>query len=124
MSTKIDSIVQEICRHAENDAPFECCGLIDDTGSIHRCENVAKKRGNEFLISSHEFKRSARNRKIIGVYHSHINKRAYVSQADRAGMPFNGLYVVASVLKGVCRDVQMYLHKQGQFTKIKTQAIK
>lgn len=111
-------IVDEVRRAAEDAVPWEACGLIEETGRLIKCENVAKDRAKQFRISPEEFKRACRGRNIVGVYHSHVNGGAYVSVHDRAGMPFNGLYVVASVVNSVGKEVKVWNYKDSKFTPV------
>ncbi|VVB51949.1 Prokaryotic homologs of the JAB domain protein [uncultured archaeon] len=111
-------VVDAVRMAAEDAAPFEACGLITADGFLVKCVNVAKDRARQFRISPDEFKLAGRRRKIVGVYHSHVNGGAYVSVHDRDGMSFEGLYVVASVMDGVGREVKVWNFKDGKFTPV------
>jgi proteasome lid subunit RPN8/RPN11 len=54
---------------------------------------------------------------FAGVYHSHVNQGAYISAADESGIAFTGLYIVASVINGVCKTVKCF-HWNGQYFSI------
>lgn len=105
---------------AEDAVPWEACGLIDSNGNLIKCENVAKNRATQFRISPEEFKRKSRNKEIVGVYHSHVDGGAYISVLDREGMTLagGGLYVVASVVNGVGKEVKVWNYKDGNFTPV------
>lgn len=113
-------IIAEVRKHAEDTVPFECCGVIDLDGHVIRCANQAKNRETSFLIPAHEMRRIMRRigfRGFAGVYHSHVNQGAYVSAADENGIAFPGLYLVASVVNGVCKTVNCF-HWNGQYFSI------
>ena len=114
----LTALVDAVRMAAEDAVPFEACGLITDSGALVKCENVAKDRARQFCISPDEYRRAAKRMKIVGVYHSHVNGGAYVSVHDRDGMGFAGLYVVASVMHGVGREVKVWNHKDGKFTPV------
>lgn len=85
-----------ICQHATHAYPFECCGVITETGVI-RCENVAADRAHRIQISSAELARIGRKQKIVGFYHSHINQTTSPSDHDKnAAMTTMG-YVIVNV---------------------------
>lgn len=116
--SNLPSIIAAIKKHAEDATPYECCGLIDVDGNVIRCGNMAKNREREFLISSSEVVHvSRRCRGLAGVYHSHVNQGAYISAADARSVPFTGLYIVASVMNGVCKTVNCF-HWNGQYFSI------
>jgi proteasome lid subunit RPN8/RPN11 len=85
-----------IRRHAENDYPFECVGVITETGTI-RCDNTAQDRSTRVEIAPIELQRIARRNKIVGFYHSHINGPALPSAVDVARWLPDVTYVIASV---------------------------
>jgi proteasome lid subunit RPN8/RPN11 len=108
-----EAVLSGIRAHAEDAVPFECCGLITVEGKVIRCENAARDRTTQFQIAQHQIRRAMRQHEIVGVYHSHVNQAAYISQADKDGMGWfvGKLYVVASVVNGVCRDVKVFIAK-------------
>jgi len=114
----LHNVLEAVKQHAEDTVPFECCGLIDEEGAVLRCENNSHDRTTQFLIAPHEFRRVSRGRRIAGVYHSHVEQAAYISQRDRDGMTFDGLYVVASVMNGIAKDVKVFLFKDSKFTPV------
>lgn len=112
-------VVDEVKLQAEDAVPFECCGLICEDGTLVPCENTAKDRTQHFYIAPAELRKASRGRSIVGVYHSHVGASAYVSHMDRAGMTFNGLYLVAATGKdGACKEVKAWHHKDGKFTPV------
>lgn len=95
--------------HAENEAPFECCGAILEDGSIKSCRNWAKHRERAFEIDAKELLRIRRNGVIIGIYHSHVGSVPVPSVADETGASYPGLfYVIAGVANGRCDDIRVY----------------
>lgn len=111
-------LIDSIKNAAEQGCPFEVCGLIDDDGKLIACTNSAQDRTRAFYIHPEEFKRVARNRNVVGVYHSHVDQGAYISEHDKTGMTFSGLYVVVSVIEGVGRELKVWLYKDSKFTPV------
>lgn len=96
--------------HAEREAPFECCGYISLDGKAVPLENAAQNRTTQWLIAPHEQVRM-RRAGFLGIYHSHVDRPAYISPQDAEGAwDFGRLYIVASVIAGSCReqDIQVW----------------
>lgn len=88
---------QAISRHAQHASPFECCGVITETGVI-ACKNIARNRVNEVRIGPEEMKQISRRNKIVGFYHSHVDRTTKPSAEDIALAHYRDLgYVIASV---------------------------
>ena len=101
--------VQGLRQYAEKAAPFEFVGYIALDGHIVPFENVAKDRTKNFLVRPDELVRMQRAG-YLGICHSHVDQNAYLSNEDVEGAnDFGKLYVVASVIKGFCNDVQVFL---------------
>jgi proteasome lid subunit RPN8/RPN11 len=108
-------IVWKIRKHAEATYPDECCGLITNDGRVVPCKNMAADKRHAFQIGDGDSKRVTNSGFILGVYHSHVDQPAYISQADKDGYTGIGLYIVASCLKGAVEDVHIYKANAGKF---------
>lgn len=115
----LDSILASVKRHAEDSFPFEACGLLGTDGSTIRCANIAKSKVNSFEIADYEFRIVRRQKGISGVYHSHVDSAAYLSERDVRGWKLNGLYIVASVIQGICKQIRVWHVKDGRFTEVR-----
>jgi proteasome lid subunit RPN8/RPN11 len=97
-------VVHELCRHALEAHPDECCGLVTGTRdepyrSIHRCTNVMTKmhlndpeafprdasqayymNEIEYMKLEEEAERSGEF--VSAIYHSHVGAGAYLSEDD------------------------------------------
>ena len=83
-------ILEAIVRHAEKEAPRECCGLLMGQGEIithHRpmknvlASNVRYEMEAQALFQFFKDLRAA-NQKHLGIYHSHPVSEAYPSETD------------------------------------------
>jgi proteasome lid subunit RPN8/RPN11 len=83
-------ILEAIVRHAEEEAPHECCGLLMGQGEIithHRpmknvlASNVRYEIEAQALFQFFKDLRAA-NQKHLGIYHSHPVSEAYPSETD------------------------------------------
>lgn len=107
-----DSQLDAIRAHAENDYPFECCGVIlADTGEVVRCNNIATDRTQHFVIDRHTLHTLDRRRGIAAIYHSHINQASQPSIEDAANATFmpGWTYIIVSVMAGVAQNPRVYL---------------
>ena len=113
----------QIIAHAEQDYPFECCGLLlgkfgETMKSVHETfaisnarEEVAKR--TRFLITPAELlagERYARTREldIVGFYHSHPDHPAIPSEYDRDHAWPTYSYLVVSVAAGKAGDIRSW----------------
>ncbi len=129
-------LLNEICTHALESHPEECCGLL--TGkregrfdAVHRCRNemtrlhrqdpVAHPRGGEraFHMNEYDYMRvqeeaDAAGRRVIGVYHSHLEAGAYFSEDDQKSAlqelyPFPKVdHIVISVVDRAVKEVAAF----------------
>ena len=83
-------ILEAIVRHAEEEAPHECCGLLMGQGEIithHQPmknvleSNVRYSMDDRELFQFFKNLREA-NQKHLGIYHSHPVSEAYPSETD------------------------------------------
>ena len=101
--------LENIYKHAKDDYPYECCGILVGQGRddkvvkrAYRTENINKDRAHDrYEIASLEFLRideqaRADNLEIIGFYHSHPNHPARPSafDAERA-WPIYSYFIVS-----------------------------
>ena len=130
------SVMSEICRHALDTAPEECCGLV--VGSIQqrfespcRISNVMTKMHladpisfprdarQAYYMTEVEYLRAQQEAEMAGrfvtaVYHSHVDAGAYLSTEDLAYaehplFPFPGAaQIVISVLGGRVKEAAIF----------------
>jgi adenylyltransferase/sulfurtransferase len=133
---KLDShIIEQIYKHALDEYPFECCGIITgsrDRQTVHLCRNVQNSLHKEdpsryprdariaYLIDRSEFDGivSAAKEKggnVLAVYHSHPEHGAYFSEEDHAAQTVFGepefpeaVHVVVSVVNRTIRDMKCF----------------
>ncbi|MSO21944.1 MAG: M67 family peptidase [Acidobacteria bacterium] len=83
-------ILEAIVRHAQEEAPLECCGLLMGEGEIitrqRPMQNVLESNVGYAMEAQALFRffkdlRSA-NQKHLGIYHSHPATEAYPSETD------------------------------------------
>lgn len=130
-------ILTQICAHAEEAYPFECCGMV--TGSadgrewtVHRCTNIQNRLHEEDPRQFPEDARTAyymdpgeqlrilqeaerADYTIQGLYHSHPDHNAYFSRKDEEraliwGEPAypGAWYMVVSVKNDKAKDVACF----------------
>ena len=70
-------IKNKIKKHALEDFPNECCGLIidkDGEPSVYKCENHSKDKRNFFRIGVKEYLAASEEGDILACYHSHTEE--------------------------------------------------
>lgn len=99
-------ILNELCSHAVETQPEECCGLVTGTEterflSVYRCRNEMTLRHRQepdlyprdgrsaFYMSEVDLLKSqrdaeSRGQKVTAVYHSHVGAGVYLSEMDLA----------------------------------------
>ena len=88
-------VIDGVEREAKNTYPEECCGLLEGfriqsyvkIDNFHPSLNTANNLGKEFEIDvrlrlSLQRELRQKNKKIVGVYHSHPNENAHPSKYD------------------------------------------
>lgn len=114
-------LTEKIKDHAALSYPHECCGILlgskDDDGTITITDvkNAVNRihgsgRDSCFAIDPLEIYRLEKETEdstsgIIGFYHSHPDKEAVLSMADKRGMIPGQLYVLVSVCSSGCRNI-------------------
>jgi proteasome lid subunit RPN8/RPN11 len=129
-------ILNELYSHALATQPEECCGLVIGTDderfrTIVRCRNEMTLRHREdpveyprdgrhaYYMNALDYLRAieeaeAQGERITGVFHSHIDAGAYLSEMDRAyaesaGFPFpDADQLVVSVVSGKVDSVAFF----------------
>ena len=124
MEIKIQPVLlQEIERHALQEYPKECCGMLfgkrERAGSlkvsdIRRTHNITRvSLQKDFEISPVEIYNAEqeyekKGLELIGIYHSHPDKKAVPSDKDKRGMLPDMAYVILSVSESRCEDIAAY----------------
>ena len=129
-------LLLEVYEHARECYPEECCGLLTGPPGglpqrIVRCTNVQNRRtaaGESALDARHAFwiddtelreaieRAEETGNRMLGVYHSHIDTGAYLSEADlQAALGPDGRpvwpgvgHLVVSVQDGIVRDAAYF----------------
>lgn len=128
--------IAAISRHAQDDYPAECCGIVTGTGStqrVHRCRNRQdelhardpqthpRTSREAYDIDRNEMERifseaAAAKEDVIAFYHSHIDCGAYFSQMDKEVQTVFGepefpkaLHVVVAVHEGRVQEMSGFL---------------
>jgi proteasome lid subunit RPN8/RPN11 len=124
MSLEIgDELLEKIRRHASDQYPHECCGLILGTADGDRKhamdlspqENTREDSPrNRYLIAPRAMllaEREARGRglDIIGIYHSHPDHPARPSEFDRENAVPWYSYIIVSVSADSARDLTCWV---------------
>lgn len=136
-------IVHELCQHAREAEPEECCGLVLGNAverhlrsvrcqnimtTLHERDPIANPRDGRsaFFMNPHEYDSVAKEARVAGlivtaVYHSHVGAGPYLSEmdleyAEQAGFPFpDADQIVLPVYDHVVRDVALFRRTQQGF---------
>jgi proteasome lid subunit RPN8/RPN11 len=137
-------ILNELCEHAREAEPEECCGLVLSDGILRygravRCHNEMTRRHEE---DAEEFPRDSRSayymsardvfevsreaersgEHVTAVYHSHVGAGAYLSKDDlsyaqHALFPFPYAdQIVLSVLDQHVREIKLFVRGADGFS--------
>jgi proteasome lid subunit RPN8/RPN11 len=129
-------VLSELCNHALETAPEECCGLVIGSArqrfeQVHRITNVMTRMHladpaafprdarHAFYMAELEYLEAqkhaeARGRRVTAVYHSHVEAGAYLSPEDLAYaehplFPFpRAAHIVVSVLGGRVKEAAIF----------------
>tara|TARA_Y100000114_G_scaffold151627_1_gene168669 strand:- start:311 stop:622 length:312 start_codon:yes stop_codon:yes gene_type:complete len=88
-------MMQDIFKHAEQEAPRECCGLVIEDNNNEKyipLENISTNK-NEFMMDAKTFVKYQLISKIKYVVHSHYGQDCQPSEADiiqcrEVGIPY------------------------------------
>jgi proteasome lid subunit RPN8/RPN11 len=92
--------------HAQDDRPFEACGVLAGSGGtvteLHRTRNVADLYGIRYEVDPRDFLKINQtidddDLDLVGIYHSHPFTRAYPSATDLAQAWEGLVYVIVSL---------------------------
>jgi len=127
---KISSpLLDEIVKHALEDAPNECCGVVAARGeppeavAVHRARNLAASPlrfeidAREVLSLTQEIERQGYE--LRAIYHSHTRTPPYPSQTDinfAANWP--GVEWIIVGLDGGAPEVRSYLIADGEVAEV------
>ena len=70
----LDSIKDQIKKHALKENPKECCGFIltnEERAQVYECLNFSPNPNSHFSINPKDYIKASAKGKIIAVYHSH-----------------------------------------------------
>jgi len=137
-------ILHELCQHALETLPEECCGLLVGNSleryrRIVRCRNEMTARHQldpvvyprdgraAFYMNEHDYLKAWRDAEEAGesvtaVYHSHVGAGAYLSEMDLAYaenqfFPFpNADQIVLPVYDRTVRDAAVFRRSGAYFT--------
>ena len=122
-------LLDEIVKHALEDAPNECCGVVAARGeppeavAVHRARNLAASPlrfeidGREVLSLTQEIEREGYE--LRAIYHSHTRTPPYPSQTDinfAANWP--GVEWIIVGLDGGAPEVRSYLITGGEVAEV------
>jgi proteasome lid subunit RPN8/RPN11 len=137
-------ILHELCQHALETLPEECCGLIVGDArcrylDLVRCRNEMTAKHQQdptvyprdgraaFYMSEHDYLNAWREaeragRVVTAVYHSHVGAGPYLSEMDvayaqQAGFPFpDADHIVVPVFEYRVQGVAVFRRSAGGFT--------
>jgi [CysO sulfur-carrier protein]-S-L-cysteine hydrolase len=127
MSMRIPkAIYEEMVRHAREDAPNECCGLIGgedgEAKTLYRARN-AEASPLRYNLDPHDQFRimtemEERGEELSAIYHSHTGSPAYPSQTDinLAAYP-DTLYLIVTLVEGE-EDLRGFNIRDGEVTEV------
>lgn len=126
----------DICDHAKEDFPDECCGVILHTDTeefVIRCQNIQNQKHKndpdtyprdahtaylmdpDDLIKIHR-ESETQNKPIKAFYHSHPDREAYFSEKDKSDAMWDEdpahpgvAYIVISIYGDTIRDIKAFM---------------
>lgn len=117
-------VIEAMIRHAREDAPLECCGLLIGADTlVDECVRTRNARASEtaYMVEPSEhfaaLKRARLDgRAVLGAYHSHPRSPAIPSPTDLAeAYDPDLLYVIVSLARRDFPDVRGYRLAEGNF---------
>ena len=83
-----EKIKQDIKKHALDEAPDECCGVLLQNKNtkdleIFKCKNSSTNKANHFLISPSDYLKASKGGEILAFYHSHFSEEDSFSEYDK-----------------------------------------
>lgn len=128
----------QICEHALEEYPFECCGVVtgsdthEENKTVYRCENIQNRLHEENPEKHPRDARTAyyidpgkllkilktmeeKSHSIRAFYHSHTDHKSYFSEEDRRRALFFGeptypgvKYIVVSIIGGKVEETKVF----------------
>ena len=105
-------VKMEIMKHAEDDYPNECCGLVTQKGRVqryHRIKNVHPAPTLKFEMDAVEYDDVNENNTVIAVVHSHTGEGATTMPSAHDTCICNEMmipWVIVSIPEGDMRILQ------------------
>jgi proteasome lid subunit RPN8/RPN11 len=103
----VETIIEEVRRHAATEAPAECCGLVLRLGGelvYAPCRNTAADPTQRFVIAPEEYAQHEDRGEILLICHSHTEHSAEASEADIDGVNAFGIpWLIVSHPSGAFR---------------------
>jgi proteasome lid subunit RPN8/RPN11 len=119
------AIYEEMVRHAREDAPNECCGLIGgedgEAKTLYRAHNAEASPLRYNLDPQDQFRimteMEERGEELSAIYHSHTGSPAYPSQTDinLAAYP-DTVYLIVSLVEG--EDLRGFNIRDDEVTEV------
>ncbi len=124
------TIKDELCRHARETGPKECCGFLIGQDRNDRRVTILRRVRNartgdqhrRFLIDPADYRKAEkyageRDLDLLGVYHSHPDHPAEPSEHDRrSALPWFS-YIIVSVRNGSVTELRSWrLDEDRTFT--------
>ena len=134
--------LNELCAHARETQPEECCGLItgdehDRFRSVYRCRNEMTRNHQQdpvtyprdgrkaFYMNETDYMKASRDaesrgERVTAVYHSHVGAGAYFSEMDQEFaehrlFPFpNVAHIVIAVFEGQVTQLGVFERNGAQ----------
>ncbi len=111
------SQIDELVRHARDDLPNECCGVIGSRGgaaeTVYRAVNGAASP-LRYELESRDLLRifnaiDDADQQVGAIYHSHTRSAAYPSQTDiNLALYPDALYIIISLADAEAPDVKAF----------------
>jgi proteasome lid subunit RPN8/RPN11 len=125
------SVLAGIARHARDEAPLECCGIL--VGGDDLIDEYVSARNSKASAVAYQIEPAdhfaairsvrARGRAIVGAYHSHPRTPALLSPTDLAeAHDPDLLYVIVSLLDEP-PDIRAYRVDAGTFVEVPVIAV-
>jgi proteasome lid subunit RPN8/RPN11 len=96
-------MIDEIFAHGAAAYPHEACGLLVIVGKkvrVRLCRNINPEPRQRFTLAPEDYAAAADLGELVGAWHTHPDRAAYPSEADRAGCNASGLpYTIVSVIR-------------------------
>jgi proteasome lid subunit RPN8/RPN11 len=83
-----EQIKLEIKKHALDETPNECCGILlqnekKSSLEIFKCKNMSPNKAEQFSISPGDYLKASKKGKILAFYHSHPSEEDSFSEYDK-----------------------------------------